>query len=807
MIDTMKDKVFDMTFDLLKTEIKDAKEKKLLREFTENYFNEYFNEFDFKDEFDFQSVTEYLLNNYEKIFNGNNPQDEFDAIITGSIARGKGNEHQIKKYCTYFLSFWESIIKANISREKWFLINEIEKYFDNRIQNLYNDLKNLLTTSNVSFYVANNLYADSFTETLFLHKDNLNSKVKLSNLFVIQKYVEIESGKVSLPKNDLITRIEQFIKSKDKRLLFIEGDAGSGKSSLIGYLNYHHRIQDQKTFENHSVVTVRLRDLDRKMISNDKDISSAFLSYLKIKSFDEFDTLFHNAVILLDGFDELCMINDISNYERLIYDLYKRLSANVKIIITSRPKYISVHQINLMNDSLSLCHFDTEKRSEWINNFTAPNKCYEKIDSSIVDYIENIDDGEAIGVCDTPMSLYMLASKKIDENALNNVWQLYHQIFYDELSETEYNKMFPNDKRDYSHRISEYKDLLYQITEEIAYSMYRSNNNKFYITSKELEKIVEKVVHYNKSYTNATIQQLTTKCYALCNYWKINSDYGAVEFYHNNIRDFFLCEKIFRELNTLYRNHQDNPTLLQQKLANKFYKLFCFGSFDTMVCKFLLLRASYDKKSGIEEFPYLEKIYLCLPHVFGALLSDLSNIAFTGKNPIQLVVNLLSSIAQVYRHIYEPYLNKNEKISWWSDVKSVNENKILHYIFHSIFSQVPVTLDYDKALTMASKANFQGLILDHCNLKNIGFQESDLSHANFSNATLTGCDFSNAKLVHTDFSNAIMNYSSLRGAELTQSTFTGTELQGTDLPNGKCSMNQLEQIEMLKDQGIEGLVI
>ena len=807
MIETTKEKVFDIIFNSIEEKIKGSKEKKDLKDFTQNYFNAYFKDVDFNEEFDFQLVTEYLLNNYEKIFNNNNPQDAMNDIIAGSVARGNGNEYQIKRYCYTFLSFWESIIQRDIPREKWYLIYELEKHFNEKIQSLYNNIKSLLIVKKDSYYIANDLYADSFCETLFLHKDKLNSKVNLSNLFVIQKYIETTSDGFSTPQNDLISRIEKFIKDSQNRLLFIEGDAGSGKSSLIGYLNYHHKINDQAVFENHSLVTVRLRDLDRNMISNNKSMSAALLSYLKINSFDDFDTLFPDAVLLLDGFDELCMIDNISNYERLIYDLYNRLSSNSKIIITSRPKYISVHQIEIPKNSVFLCHFDNEKRLEWINKFTSQNSCGEKIDNNILQYIEKIDDSEAIGICDTPMSLYMLVSKKINESALNNIWELYHQIFYNELSETEYNKMFPNAERDYSHRISEYRDLIYQITEEIAYYMYQSNNNKFYITSKEFEKIVKKVITYNGTYDGQIIRKLTEKCYALCNYWKINTDYGVVEFYHNNIRDFFLCEKIFRELNLLYNSYQRNEDLLSQKIRETFKTIFGFGYFETMVCKFLLLRASYDKKIDKQEFPYHERKRPCLPNVFGFLLADLSSMVFQGSNPIQLIINVLSSIAQVYRHIYEPYLDENDKIIWWSDVQSINKNEVLRHVFHSIFSQVPVTLDFDNALTMASKSDFKGVNLHHCDLKNIGFQNSDLTDADFSNATMNGCDFTNSLLVNADFSNSNMDYSCLKNADLTNSKFTGTQLQGTDLPNGQCSINQSEQIEMLKSLGINGLVV
>ena len=807
MIAATKEKVFDIMFDSLKDKIEFAKEKKELRRFTQNYFNEYFENIDFNEEFDFVLVTEYLMNNYERIYNSTNPQDTIDAIISGCIARGKGNEYQINKYCYTFLSFWESIIQRNIPRENWYLMYELKKHFNEEVKELYDKIQNLLLVPKGNIYTANNLYADSFCETLFLHKDKVNSKVKLSNLFVVQKYVELTTEGISVPKNDLINRIEQFIYDDNKQLLLIEGDAGSGKSSLVAYLNYSSKNNNQKLFKNRSLVTIRLRDLDRNMISENNSLSVAMLNYLNIYSFDDFDTLFPDAILLLDGFDELCMIDNIINYERLIYDLWHRLSKSTKLIITSRPKYIFLHQLDITKSNLFLCHFDNEKRIEWINKFISKDGCNETIDNNIIQYIERIDDSEAIGICDTPMSLYMLVSKKIDETALDNIWVLYHQIFYNELSETEYNKMFPNAKRDYSHRISKYRDILYQITEEIAYSMYRSNNNRFYITSQELEVIVEKVLGNNGAYDKQIIRQISEKCYALCNYWKINSERGVVEFYHNNIRDFFLCEKIYRECNLLYDYYKTDEKVLSQKIRELFKNVFGFGRFDTMVCNFLYLRAIYDEKTNKHEFPYDEINSPCLPNVFGFLLSDLSSMVFHGSNPIQLIINVLSTIAQVYRHIYEPYLADNDRIIWWNDVKRINDNDLVKYVFHSVFSQAPVTMEFDKALTMASRSDFKGVILDHCDLKNIGFQNSDLTDAVFSDATLNGCDFTNSILINTDFSNANLDYSCLKNAVLTTSKFTGTQLQGTELPDGQCSTDQSTQIEMLRKMNIKGLII
>ena len=42
------------------------------------------------------------------------------------------------------------------------------------------------------------------------------------------------------------------------------------------------------------------------------------------------------------------------------------------------------------------------------------------------------------------LEVYMIAAGRINEEAKNNIWVLYHQIFYKELADTAYNSMFLN---------------------------------------------------------------------------------------------------------------------------------------------------------------------------------------------------------------------------------------------------------------------------------------------------------------------------------------------------------------------------
>lgn len=478
-----------------------------------------------------------------------------------------------------------------------------------------------------TIYVANQQYAKSFEEPLFLHKGIGNTSVNLKNLFVLQKYSEVKGRSRQIQasteeyQKNLQDRISDFLKENDTPFLFIEGDAGSGKTTLAAWMNYHYSQNDdiaEQLFCNRPLLTIRLRDLDKECISKKRSLSSAILKYMNISSLDDLERIFPKAVMLLDGFDELCMIEGIDiKHENLLYDLHQKGLDGFQFIVTTRPKFISV-EFDVQFELIFLKHFDCEQREMWLERYTSAEYCAQSIDDAVFSYIKNIDDDTSSCICDTPMTLYMLVAKKGASDFLENSWALYHHIFFEELSETEYNKMFPNPDRKYSHDIIILRDVLYQVSEEIAYRMYQKNNQSFFLSNNELSLIIEQLSKKLNVLKLANMQEIVERCYALCCYWKANSDRGAVEFLHNNIRDFFLAEKIYRELNDTIQSLIGDDNSLQtcsQKITQKLCSLFRYGVLETKVCEFIFLRAKFAaKRQGVDfaRFEYKHRLILSI---------------------------------------------------------------------------------------------------------------------------------------------------------------------------------------------------
>lgn len=646
-----------------------------------------------------------LKNQIVQIFEGEDecdistfPVDKFVKEIIDKFEREAFDNHELASYATYCM------------------------------------LRKTMATKEV--YLANQQYVDSFKEPLFLHKDVNGTCVNLENLFVlpkyqVKKYIYWETDEKS--DKNIEDIIADFLQGRKAPALFIEGDAGSGKTTLIAWMNYHYSLGDEiatRLFGNRPLLTIRLRDLDKKDIAEKASLTTAICRYMNLCSLNELETLFPRAVMLLDGFDELCMIEGMQNqHEMLIYDLCRKDLNGFQFIVTTRPKFIS-REIDIPSKHIFLEHFDSEQRKTWLEYYTSAEYCAQTMDEEIYEYIKNIDDDTASCICDTPMTLYMLAAKSGTAMFLDNNWALYYHIFYEELSETEYNKMFPNPDRKYHHDIRKLRDALYQISEEIAYQMYREENRTFYLSDNELSDIIQNLSVKIPILKQANMQEVAERCYALCCYWKANSERGAVEFLHNNIRDFFLAEKIYREMNelALYLKANQNVDCCTL-ITNKLCSLFQYGELDTKVSEFIFLRAKCNVEKNVFDFAKYEYENEWIAQIIAEMSrSGIMNSGVLNEklfiNPIQRISNIVKCTVQLYRHIYEVHLKETERIHWFPST-SIRSN-ILEDLFDQAFCQVPVTISSGYMFTLGSRGHFNNMDLGRRDLRYIGFKGSSI---------------------------------------------------------------------------------
>ncbi len=640
-----------------------------------------------------------------------------------------------------------------------------------------------------------NEYARNFCEPLFLHRFTSQSHVTLKNLFVEPSLSSV-NGEPQYP-NNIIFLLDSFIWDHDKdRLMFIDGDAAIGKTSLISWLCYHYSELDdvgKSIFLDTQLVCVRLRDIS---LSHGESAEACILRYLSFNNMNDFEEEYGNALIVLEGADELGLLGGIGalTIEQFILNVRHAFYSH-KIVITSRPKFINMEAFSGLSQTFSyqhysLNHFSKKQRDSWIENYESNEKCGQTIPEGTKQYLSQLSSEEAAGVADTPLALYLLVACEVTETLKNNKWALYDTIFHNAIRHTPYNESFRGGVNTQYHnalRDDDFAETVYQTIGKIANRMFEnSHEERFYISSDELDDIISKL---NVGGNNEEIKAIR-KCCVLCAYWKENTNTGALEFYHNNIRDFFMCEYIYqRFFNTAFPT---KPEAVAKQLIETACEVFQHGMIAqttwAQTFSFLYFRLQYEKctKGSAASTTRNVDIEALFPYIIHSIINNdtMWKYAFDGQHyesakstflNFALFLRIwISSIASekletfTAETYYEFWHGKGVFEDWirlFSDTIEISNRKYIAFGSQMKFSN----MDFKQARLVGAcyeesefvDSCFENADLNHANfcaayLKNVDFTGSDLHNADFSNAILIGVNFSSANLRNACFENALL---------------------------------------------------
>ena len=710
--------------------------------------------------------------------------DEYRNAVVTEILRGNSSALYLKGDVEESVRQWfrdlENALNEHYSAERLDVLrHEIQSRM--RMDAIGRDLAEVLSLlrPKQDFTTSNQDYKDIFEAPLFLHSGN--SEVCLQNLFVPHRFT-VKSGFDSNESMD--EYLARFVRDEKARFLFIEGDAGCGKSSLTAYLSWHYEQRDRTArdiFGDAQLMTVRLRNIDVPENGRpEQRLKRGVLEFLygQQERNATLEKRFRESggrILFLDGYDELCTIVNIENADNLL----KRLNElDCKIIVTTRPNYIRFQHFEKNYWHITLEHFDGAQRREWLERY---ERCGQTLGEVNQQYLERIGDGETAGICDTPMGLYMVAAGHFTPDMLENEWAIYHQIFHNELSETNYN---PNSSE--AHSIWEYQDLLYRVSEEIAWYLYQRNNENLLVPDSEITRIIGELdISEDK-------RKVVERCFALCGYWKANTNRGCVEFYHNNIRDFFLCEKLMRELNNAYREYGDalrdehvDITPFLRRLCG----LFQYGRLNKTVLFFIKQRAAYADKEEPDLCVDTEREERHTARIFETMLlrGDFYTVCaerWKLENPVKTIARILGNTVNVYRHLYEPFLKPKEYIQWWTDVEAVNKDGTFRQLLREVLKRTGFSdlrgmnlQKVDLSFADLHGTDLSGANLERANLHNANLQASLIS-ANLNGADLTGANLWDAALDRAVLANTQLFGANLGNASLSEVDFQDADLRG-----------------------------
>ena len=625
-------------------------------------------------------------------------------------------------------------------------------------------------------------YAKNFEEPLFMHL-YADPPVRLMDLYVDPAFTRYE-----IPSRDMTGCIEEFLRSdayKRERFFFIEGSAAIGKTSLVSWLCWHYRKktpEGARMFGDRPLVCVRLRELDFQGVEKAEQV---LLQYLGIPDIDAFEGRYPDAVVILDGADELSMVSNIphGSVEAFLLELQRKFRSH-KFLITTRPKFLEMKKFSSMvydYRMIVLSHYNAQLRGEWLDRYKA---CGQTVPENTERYIRSLQGMDENGIADTPLALYLLAQCDAESDLLGNQWALFHRIFSEAILRGEYNANFAES----AALMDEHSGAInYRVVQSIAFRMFRNaSEERHYLNNGE---IMEAIAECDLG--NLSPERVRETC-VLCAYWKNVGNLGALEFYHNNIRDFFLCEYLCQKLIEGLKAPEPLEALVPMLCRVLCHADICKSTWK-QVYEYLCLRLDFESvKPRTEDSLYhliqdKQEILTCiLPRlVAGRELWNANHNCHiyrgakrTFRN-IHMLVRLLQSFCLNRIRLISGRDDRDvDTMELLRDWNSALCNKPICYVDHTGETRrIDASSDTEYQYLQLGGCRIDGISFDRCDIEVALFVYAELNNISFREARLGAVDLSETRLLHNQFDKTKMRDVTMRDASLIDTFFHSAKLE------------------------------
>lgn len=222
---------------------------------------------------------------------------EFKKLLYQEL--GKDDYEELNRQIRLFQQDEESSKASRIE----YSVNEVKQDVREIKQVVLNEknanVENSSTIQNIK--LQNNKkqkYIENWNSRLFLHIDNDENPITLSNAFIVPQFdYYIKVGSIKFSDKDLLTdAIEKFIQYDKTSNLLITGFPGIGKTSIISWIADKYK-------DDEDIIILRFRDWSNNDLA--KGLFSTICNSLNCESVD-----LENKVLIIDGFDEIKSVNE-----------------------------------------------------------------------------------------------------------------------------------------------------------------------------------------------------------------------------------------------------------------------------------------------------------------------------------------------------------------------------------------------------------------------------------------------------------------------------------------------------------------
>ena len=636
----------------------------------------------------------------------------------------------------------------------------------------------------------------------------------------LEKKVECnEHGFYSLPQNPLLHDLvdtllpanaernrlpdAECIKQHDAKLILLLGDPGQGKSSFCKHL-LHHCIADkpkQKIF----FIPLRYVTDPRVWLNNpiqsiveqiNNDLNN---KYIPVGEKCEFvRNELNNALIVLDGLDELCMIENMDKREAEAFckELLRECrNASFKILVTSRYGYVDTTQLEKQELLvLQLSPLSLEQQQTWLQKYRWFHSETPLTEEKLTAYNQHEHLAELLNQA---ILLHIIATLRQDIDPSTNKGSIYQKLF-DELCEANWKQS----EGQLDNLKDMTPDILRDILQRIAFVIYE--NQQTYIIQQQLAELGKENTEFGAMVKDKGID--FSKTLLMASYMRRNDtqqstsdQYQAIEFLHKSLQEYLTAEYIWQQLKDelcATQNKRGNKTTytLQQthellKLCDRLFTPQSLLPEESVVKQCLVDIINSDRSSekntvGERLLDFWEKM---IPYQFLYPTTDLSEPP--SITPTERICRTLYGYWLCFKTLYpeQDLQPKDEQLrrpmaALWRLLGFANPDPLsLSYqnlINANLSGANLIRADLRKAYL--SDAYLSGAYLIHADLR-----KADLSRADLRGADLRGAYLSGAYLIHADLIHADLSHANLRGADLSRADLSRADLSRADLRDTK----------------------
>ncbi|MCC5663643.1 pentapeptide repeat-containing protein [Nostoc sp. CHAB 5784] len=658
--------------------------------------------------------------------------------------------------------------------------------------------------------------------------------ITFRDLYVPLQVKELDANDdASLELEAWVKNILNDSDTKHKQVLFIQGEAGRGKSVFCRMFADWVQRELHPSF---TPILIRLRDL-RVLRDNLTDTLENYLQHFYFVTSDlgwltDKNTRF---LFLLDGFDELLLEGRASGGLKEFLEQVEQFQKNPfcrhQFLITGRPLALQgIERLLSQTKSLKrveLQPMDDSIQQKWLDKWAVAAQVNK---SEFEEFLQACPNEVKNKLAREPLLLYLLArmhrDKRLNVQMFAGADAIKAKIrIYDESVKWVLEKQRDSENQNDNSRLTglESEDLRQFLT-EAALCVVQSGNESARVTMLEARlkdsnnpaaKLIQDARQENTSQKNQQDKLLNNLLTAFYIKPASGDKGGSVEFVHKSFSEFLFAERLLKSFIDWTTKVSKRDFITTEVMDKQIYDLLGYGNLTLEIVEYLMGWLAENS-----EFPNVERLCQLFQRLVQFYLrwcdgefidAEDANLPLIKKK--QLREQLPEREIELGLRQVDVYTGLNVMILLlelhrYAQRKDDLKDKITFHPCGELDSnefdsqRLLRIIGYSHCLSISAFNQNLRLFLSHANLSRANLSGADLSRANLSNANLSSdaylsrVNLSDANLSRANLSDAYLSRANLSYAYLSRVNLSDANLSDADLSDANLSDADLSDADL-----------